>query len=212
MKDYVFLLGRPGCGKSFVFETIVKSIKETGKISRMKRMDDFPILKELLDKDTSFKRHVRKDSGFQVTDWTIVDEVLATINSRIPAIKKENDLVFVEFARDNYLSALKNFSPEMFSKSLILYIYCPFEICLARNKKRFKEQKENALDDHIVPPDLMKTYYRKDDIEEIYLKNRKKLNEFFTSDYIVIDNSKESVSFLLKQFDAAIEKILGSKK
>jgi len=209
MKDYVFLLGRPGCGKSFVYETIMRSLKGTGKYERVKRMDDFPILKELLDKDTSFKRHVRKGGGFEVTDWTIVDEVLATINKRLPAVKKKNDLVFVEFARDNYLSALKNFSAATFSRSLILYIYCPFKVCLARNKKRFEEQKGNALDDHIVPPDLMKTYYRKDDIEEIYLKNRKKLNGFFAADYIVIDNSKESVSFLIKQFDSVLEKILG---
>ncbi|MFH1957419.1 MAG: hypothetical protein ABIJ15_02970 [bacterium] len=209
MKDYVFLLGRPGCGKSFVYETIVRSLSKTGKYERVKRMDDFPILKELLDKDTSFKRHIRKAGGFEVTDWTIVDEVLAAINRRLPGVKKKNDLVFVEFARDNYKASLKNFSAATFSRALILYIYCPFEVCLARNEKRFKEQKGSVLDDHIVPPDLMNTYYRKDDIEEIYLKNREKLNEFFTSDYIVIDNSKESVSFLIGQFDAVIEKILG---
>jgi len=208
MKDYVFLLGRPGCGKSFVYETIVRSLMETGKYERVKRMDDFPILKELLGKDTTFKRHVRKAGGFEVTDWTIVDEVLATINRRLPAVKKKNDLVFVEFARDNYLSALKNFSASTFAKALVLYIYCPFEICLARNEKRFKERKGSVLDDHIVPPDLMNTYYRADDIEEIYLKNREKLNGFFTADYIVIDNSKESVTFLINQFDAVIEKIL----
>jgi len=212
MKNYVFLLGRPGCGKSFVYETIVGSLKETGKFDRVKRMDDFPILKELLDRDTGFKRHVRKDGGFEVTDWTIVDDVLATINGRLPGLRKKNDLVFVEFARDKYLSALKNFSAETFSKALILYIYCPFKVCLARNKKRFKEQKGRALDDHIVPDDLMKSYYRDDDIEEIYLKNPKKLDEVLPVDYIVIDNSKESVSFLIKQFDAVLVKILGGKK
>lgn len=175
-------------------------------------MDDFPILKELLDRDTGFKRHVRKDGGFEVTDWTILDDVLSTMSERLPVLRKKNDLVFVEFARNNYLSALKNFSAETFSKALILYIYCPFKVCLARNKKRFKEQKGRALDDHIVPEDLMKSYYRTDDIEEIHRKNPKKLDEVLPADYIVIDNSKESITFLIRQFDAVLVKISGGKK
>ncbi|PIU18545.1 MAG: hypothetical protein COT16_01780, partial [Elusimicrobia bacterium CG08_land_8_20_14_0_20_44_26] len=79
MKDYVFLLGRPGCGKSFVYENILKRLRVAEKINKVRRLDDFPVLKELLDKDTEFKRHLRKEGGFEVTDFTIVDEALRTI-------------------------------------------------------------------------------------------------------------------------------------
>ena len=34
-KDYIFLLGRPGCGKSFVYETIIKKLKETEQIEKV---------------------------------------------------------------------------------------------------------------------------------------------------------------------------------
>ena len=207
-KDYVFLLGRPGCGKSFVYENLLKRLRETEKVEKVTRLDDFPVLKELLDKDTEFKRHVRKEGGFEVTDFTIVDEVLRVINGRLPSVKEENDLVFVEFVRDSYLSAFKNFSSDTFGKSLLLYIYCPFEVCLARNRKRFEEQKGNALDDHIVPTDLMNSYYKNDDLEKIYLEDRARLDEIMPGDYFVLDNSKDSIDYMRAQFDALSEKII----
>ncbi len=207
MKDYVFLLGRPGSGKSFIYETITRTLKDAGKIKTVKRLDDFPILKELLDADKEFKRHTRKEGGFQVTDWTIVDEVLRTINDRLPGIRRNSNIVFVEFARDNYIKAFENFTEEILKKSLILYVYCPFDICLARNRRRFELRKSNPLDDHIVPTGLMETYYRNDDIEKIYLENPQKLEKMLPCDYVVVDNSKESLTHLIGQFDEVIEKI-----
>ncbi|MEA2081580.1 MAG: hypothetical protein U9O97_02435 [Elusimicrobiota bacterium] len=206
-KDYIFLLGRPGCGKSFVYETVIKKLGETENIEKTERVDDFPILKELLDKDTEFKRHVRKEGGFEVTDFTIVDEVLSTIDSRLEDVKSKNDLVFIEFARDNYISALKNFRSETFAKAMIVYIYCPYDVCLARNRKRFEQQKNNALDDHIVPTDLMESYYKNDDIEKIYLEDRSGLDKVMPGDFFVMDNSSEGLEVLLGQFDALIKEL-----
>lgn len=206
-KDYIFLLGRPGCGKSFVYETIIKKLKETEKIEKVERVDDFPILKELLDKDTEFKRHLRKEGGFEVTDFTIVDEVLSTIDSRLEGVKSKNDLVFIEFARADYISALKNFSAGTFARSMIVYIYCPYEVCLARNRKRFEQQKNNALDDHIVPTDLMESYYKNDDIEKLFLSNRPELDKAMPGDFFVIDNASEGLEALIGQFDALIKEL-----
>ncbi|MCD6311095.1 MAG: hypothetical protein J7M11_01365 [Elusimicrobia bacterium] len=206
-KDYIFLLGRPGCGKSFVYDTIIKKLKETEKMENAERVDDFPILKELLDKDTEFKRHVRKEGGFEVTDFTIIDEVLSTIDSRLENVKLKNDLVFIEFARADYISALKNFRPETFARAMIVYIYCPYDVCLARNRKRFEQQKNNALDDHIVPTDLMESYYKNDDIEKIYLENRAELDKVMPGDFFVMDNSSEGLEALTGQFDALIKEL-----
>jgi len=206
-KDYIFLLGRPGCGKSFVYETIIKKLKETEKVANVERVDDFPILKELLDKDTEFKRHVRKEGGFEVTDFTIIDEVLSTIDSRLEDVKLKNDLVFIEFARAEYISALKNFRAETFARAMIVYIYCPYDVCLARNRKRFEQQKNNALDDHIVPTDLMESYYKNDDIEKIYLEDRTGLNKVMPGDFFVMDNSSEGIEALMGQFDVLIKEL-----
>ncbi|MBU3956462.1 hypothetical protein KJ633_08390 [bacterium] len=206
-KDYIFLLGRPGCGKSFVYETIIKKLKDTEKVEKAERVDDFPILKELLDKDTEFKRHLRKEGGFEVTDFTIVDEVLSTIDSRLENVKSKNDIVFIEFARDNYISALKNFRKETYERALIVYIYCPYDVCLARNKKRFLQQKNNALDDHIVPTDLMESYYKNDDIEKLFLANRSGLGKVMPGDFFVLDNSSEGLEALMGQFDALLKEL-----
>ena len=190
-----------------MYDTIIKKLKETEKMENAERVDDFPILKELLDKDTEFKRHVRKEGGFEVTDFTIIDEVLSTIDSRLENVKLKNDLVFIEFARADYISALKNFRPETFARAMIVYIYCPYDVCLARNRKRFEQQKNNALDDHIVPTDLMESYYKNDDIEKIYLENRAELDKVMPGDFFVMDNSSEGLEALTGQFDALIKEL-----
>lgn len=185
---FVFLLGRPGCGKSVIYEMLTEKLRERGLAKEFIRIDDFPILKELFDKDVHFKRHRRKAGGFEVTDWSIVDEVLKIVNERMKRLEKADRMLFIEFARNNYLQALKNFTPEVLSKSLILYIFAPYQVCYQRNIKRFKEKGGEDLDSHIVPPDLMESYYKEDDFEELLLESEERLKGTSPLPLIVIDS------------------------
>ncbi len=58
---FIFLLGRPGCGKSLIYKILLKKFKKEKIASQFIRIDDFPILKDLLKKDIEFKRHIKKD-------------------------------------------------------------------------------------------------------------------------------------------------------
>lgn len=187
---FVFLLGRPGCGKSVIYEMLTEKLKKRGLSKEFIRIDDFPILKELFDRDVHFKRHRRKAGGFEVTDWSIVDEVLKIVDERVKRLEKADRMVFVEFARNNYLQALKNFTPEVLSKSLILYIFAPYPVCYQRNIKRFQEKGGEDLDSHIVPPDLMESYYKEDDFEELLLESEERLKGTSPLPLIVIDSRK----------------------
>ena len=197
----IFLLGRPGCGKSVIYEMLTKNLKGKGFAYEFLRIDDFPILKELLDRDVHFKRHRREAGGFKVTDWSIVDEVLAGMSKKIERLYRPGRVIFVEFARDSYLHAFSNFTPQLLKKSLILYVFAPYEVCCQRNIKRFKERKGHDLDAHIVPPHLMETYYKEDDFEKLFLESGKKLEEVSPIPLIVIDSSKTDWTYLESEID-----------
>ncbi len=205
MKHFVFLLGRPGCGKSVVYKIIKEAIEKKG--IEAPRVDDFLTLKAILDKDTQFKRHVLKDGGFAVTDFSVVDEALADLDKYVKKEKSDKKIIFIEFARDNYKHAFKNFTKDLLDDSLILYLYSTFEECYKRNVARFEKAKKDGHDDHIVPLDLMKTYYRTDDYEQLYLKSEKELMEAVPAKTVVIDSTmsgEEGIKNLRTQINAGV--------
>lgn len=189
--SFIFLLGRPGSGKSAIFRTLTEQLKSKGLTKETMRLDDFPVLKELLDRDTGFKRHYKKEGGFVVTDFTILDDVLKEMSRKLHELERPGKIIFVEFARDSYAKALKNFDKWVLGKSLLFYIYCPFDVCVARNVRRFKERGGKNIDDHIAPSDIMEKYYKHDDYEELYLKSEAELKKQAPAQLIVVRNDAE---------------------
>lgn len=205
MISYVFLLGRPGSGKSVVYKLCEEKLKRMGMSCQ--RVDDFLTLKEILAEDKDFKRHILKNGGFAVTDWSVVDEALQRLNNLVKKLKAENKIIFIEFARDNYTNAFKNFTRDVLDESIILYIYSTFEECYRRNVERFKKAKKASHDDHIVPLDLMKTYYRTDDYEQAYLKSEQELMNIAPARTIVLDSTvsgQEGIKNLTRQIESKI--------
>jgi len=198
MFSYVFLLGRPGCGKSAVYQLLADRIRREKLADEVMRIDDFPVLKEIAERDKEFKKHVRSEGGFTITDRSIYDDVLKEMNRRIKQLRKPGRLIFVEFSRSGYAQALKNFDREVLSQSLIVYIYCSYEVCLERNIRRFKEGARN-LDEHIVPRDLMEEYYRYDDYEELFLKSEDELKKKAPAHIVVIRNDAEGLERLKRE-------------
>ena len=195
MFSYIFLLGRPGCGKSVVYRLLADLIRRGKLANETMRIDDFPILKEIAEQDKDFKKHIRSEGGFTITDRSIYDDVLKEMNRKIKLLRKPGKLIFVEFSRSGYAKALKNFDREVFDRSLILYIYCPYEVCLERNIRRFKEGAKD-LDEHIVPRDLMEKYYRYDDYEELFLESEDELRKQAPAPIAVVKNDAEGLEML----------------
>lgn len=205
MKHYVFLLGRPGCGKSVVYKILEEHGERRGISSP--RVDDFLTLKAIFDRDTEFKRHVLKDGGFAVTDWTVVDEALRDLCDHVKTRKADNKIIFIEFARDNYQHAFENFSKDVLDDSVILYLYSTFEECYKRNVERFRKAQKEGHDDHIVPLDLMETYYKTDDYEQLYLKSEAELMGIVPAKTIVLDSTvsgQPGIENLRRQIEARV--------
>jgi len=209
--SFVFLLGRPGCGKSTIYCLLEQKLKKEGLAREVMRIDDFPVLKELLDRDTQLKRHYRKEGGFVVTDFTILDEVLKRINDQLGGLERPGRVIFVEFARDRYTDALRNFDREVLGRALICYIYCPFDVCVERNVRRFEEAKGKTLDDHIAPRDIMERYYRYDDYEGLYLQSIEELKRRAPAPLVVVRNDAEGLGRLERELEAILDTLTQSK-
>lgn len=205
--SFIFLLGRPGSGKSAIYRILSKKLVERGLAKEVTRMDDFPVLQELLDRDTGFKRHYRKEGGFVVTDFTILDDVLKEINEKLKKMTASGKIIFAEFARDRYSNAMKNFGREVLDKSLILYIYCPFDVCVERNVRRFKESGGKSVDDHIAPTDIMEKYYKYEDYEEFFLKSENELKKQAPAEVVVVRNDTGGVENLERELEKVLTAI-----
>ncbi len=203
--SFIFLLGRPGCGKSAIYRLLSERLRAEGLAEEVMRIDDFPVLQELLDRDKEFKRHYRKEGGFVVTDFTILDDVLKEINRKLHKLKRPGRVIFVEFARDRYVKALRNFDNEVLGHSRLLYIYCPYDVCMQRNVRRFKEARGKALDDHIAPSDIMERYYKYDDYEELYLKSDVELKRQAPALLVVVRNDAEGLELLERELEAIVD-------
>ena len=200
------MLGRPGCGKSVIYNMLGERLRKEKLAREVMRIDDFPVLKNIVDEDKEFKRHLRKEGGFEVTDLSMLDDVLKRINDQLKKLEKNGRVIFVEFSRDSYAHAMKNFDREVLDRSLILYTYTPFDVCLERNVCRFKEGPK-GLDDHIVPSDMMHKYYRNDDYEELFLKSENELKKRAPTKIIVVKNDTESFEMLKLEIDQALAEL-----
>jgi adenylate kinase family enzyme len=200
------LLGRPGCGKSVIYNMLGERLRKEKLAHEVMRIDDFPVLKDIVDEDKEFKRHLRKEGGFEVTDLSMLDDVLKRINGQLKKLQKHGRVIFVEFSRDCYAHAIKNFDREVLDRSLILYIYTPFDVCLERNVRRFKEGPKN-LDDHIVPSDMMHKYYRNDDYEELFLKSENELKKLVPAKIIAIRNESDNLEKLKLEIDRTLTEL-----
>jgi len=206
MFSFIFLLGRPGCGKSVIYNMLGERLRKEKLAREVMRIDDFPVLKNIVDEDKELKRHLRKEGGFEVTDLSMLDDVLKRINDQLKKLEKNGRVIFVEFSRDSYAHAMKNFDREVLDRSLILYTYTPFDVCLERNVCRFKEGPK-GLDDHIVPSDMMHKYYRNDDYEELFLKSENELKKRAPTKIIVVKNDTESFEMLKLEIDQALAEL-----
>lgn len=210
IKQYVFLLGRPGCGKSAVYNQLKKRLLEEKLADDFPRVDDFPKLWAKFQNDDALERegqsrlYSRKtaDGGYKIIRDELWDELLKEVNADIVPLSRPGRVVFVEFSRDSYERAFKNFSRPVLEKALALYIEVPFEICWERNVERHKKALAAGSDDHLVSKEEMEKTYKADDGGTFAGKAPCPVE--------VVDNSQSGEESLTRQIEAIV-KILKEK-
>lgn len=157
----LFVLGLPGSGKSTVAREIAKYLDKVGWKSS--RINDHAILEQMFHDDIECKHFKPADhGGFDIIDLKVFDAALkvlekAAIKYILPTIPEE--IILIEFARNDYRKAFGLFSHEFLQDAYFLYLDTKIDDC----KKRIRDRISNQTcdDDYYVSEYIFSAYYNK---------------------------------------------------
>ncbi len=151
----IFIVGRPGCGKSQAARYIEELLKRE-KLS-VARVNDYTILKAMFESDTEGKQfHPTVDrKGFDVIDFSVLDIALKNAEQQAKKDLRSHNVVIIEFARDDYNIALKQFSKKFLKNAYFLFIDSGIETCIQRICERVKHQRTS--DDYNVSERIIRS-------------------------------------------------------
>lgn len=191
----LFVLGRPGAGKSYAARYIADYLKKRDNSST--HINDYYFLYAQFRKDAN-KQNKRFHSdgygGFVIDDEKVFNEALEYIKRK--AVKHFDlelyDFVIIEFARSDYSAALQTFDPEFLRDAYFLFIDADIETCIKRLNKRISRRK--FPDDHHISEEVMRKFYIKDN--RLYMMVGL-MNDFQISSkqVIIIDNGDTIKAF-----------------
>jgi adenylate kinase family enzyme len=156
MTVVLFVLGRPGCGKSTATRYMVNKMRE--RLWQADRIKDYEILYEMFEqKDPRFR--ATNHGGFDVVEFSVLDEALCKVQSKAMASLSapENTFITIEFARSDYKQALKQFNLDFLKSSYFLCVDASLEICVQRIHERIKNPAR--FDNHFVSDEIVRGYY-----------------------------------------------------
>ncbi|GHO53968.1 hypothetical protein [Ktedonobacter robiniae] len=161
----VFVLGRPGSGKS-TGARYIRYLAEQASWSSA-HFNDYHILQEMFLADTEHKQfRPTEHNGFDAIDLSVLDCALQELERRVQLISATTDLVTIEFARDDYQAAFKHFSPAFLRDASVLFLHADLDTCLQRVHERVS--CAFSADDHpSFSDDIFKRYYAHDETEYI---------------------------------------------
>lgn len=214
MVTCIFILGRPGSGKSSIAQHIYFSLQRYGWY--VEHLYDYKLLQERflqeihddvpLQKRQFWPRGPESMYGFDVTDHIVLDEVLRDIAKKADSIRKnvsahENTLLLIEFARNNYRNALSLFDQGLLQGAHILYIDASIGACIKRIDQRIDSRSEYG---HYVSHEIMWKYYLTDDwldgrCQE-YLKNLEESGTFTYLNHIVNSGLQDELTQEVDKF------------
>lgn len=193
----LFILGRPGSGKSTAAYYIAGVVWRKGwSVSRFK---DYDILYEMFKADTEGKkfRPTTSYGGFDVIDFSVLDTALEELSRRFEeriSSARKNDLIIIEFARNDYSKALKLFNRSLLQDAYFLFIEANVKNCIRRIRVRVAHP--HTPDDFFVSKKILKDYYNKDNRE--YIASHLKADFSIAKRIEIIDNTGSIKVFLEK--------------
>src|ERR1051326_7235533 len=152
----VFILGRPGSGKTTAARYVSRLAIVCGLTAI--HLNDYDILKQMFLADTE---HLifrpTENNGFDVRDFSTLEIALQKLNEEIEKRSATYDIITVEFARDDYQQALRKFDTNILRSACFLYLDADIETCLRRVHERVTHA--SSADDHpSISDELFKVY------------------------------------------------------
>jgi len=161
MAVVVFLLGRPGSGKSLAAQYIETLLDPNWQVEHI---TDYSFLWDMFQEElkcgiseTARKFRQTAYGGFDVVDFSVLNTALEKVNEKIrPQLGDQRKLILVEFARNNY-SDIQQIFKEIYCDAHFLYFQAKTETCIPRIRAR--TQRRETANDNFVSPKIMRKYY-----------------------------------------------------
>ncbi len=166
----VFVLGLPGSGKSAAIRHLDTLARDCQWV--VDCINDYDILYEMFEADSEGLLFKSTDyGGFDVIDLTAFDIALQKVERRITRLERQwvsiknnrKKIVFIEFARNDYCQALKQFTAPFLKDAFFIFVKATIPVCKHRVQERVKRrQNEEDHDNHFVSDYIFETYYNQD--------------------------------------------------
>ncbi len=189
----VFVLGRPGSGKSTAAHYLTE-LAQRRNFSPL-FLQDYDILYKMFI-EGSEKFRPTDCGGFDVLDYSVLDSALRQLERSVQASLAfgRTDIAVIEFARDDYHAASSLFSPTFLRESYFFFIDSDLEECIRRVRERVTDPP--LPDNHFVSEHIMRTYYGGNDWE--YMAHRFK-QEFGIRKEVVVTRNGGPLEMLLDE-------------
>jgi adenylate kinase family enzyme len=194
----VFVLGRPGSGKS----TAARCLRQIPQRHdwTVVHFNDYDILREMFLADIHHEKfHPTAHNGFDAIDFSVLDHALQELERRILQVNSSVHMVTIEFARDDYREALKNFSPTFLRDAYFLFIDVALETCLHRVRERV--ERAASADDHpSFSEEIFRSYYGREN--KLYMYRRLQKEFKLQKPAKILDNEGSLADFekIIEQF------------
>ncbi|HVB74647.1 MAG TPA: hypothetical protein VNE38_13915 [Ktedonobacteraceae bacterium] len=209
MSVKLFIIGLPGSGKSAIARFInpyakTKLFQSTEKHWSTKRFNDFDHLNWMSKHPTEGKMfRPAEPEGFIMIDAIAADlalqrlevEVVGYISSNV----NQNEIVIIEFARNDYRRAFKQLSQAFFQDAYFIYLGAEVETCKQRISRRVSNPTYPE-DDYPVSDHIFESYYYGDDgkllaqILEMYGVDEQRVRVIYN------DGMEQSIHGIIEEF------------
>lgn len=170
----VFVLGRPGSGKTTVVHHILNLVEREGFIPC--RMKDYNILYKMFQADVKHEKFKPAEyGGFNVIDYSVCNLALERLEEEVCALEMDSsdgavkpNFITIEFARDDYSTAFYKFNKDFLKDSYFFFLESNLDTCIERIHGRVTYPPQP--DRHFVSDEIMHNYYHVDN--QCYMLSR----------------------------------------